>query len=97
MVVMPPFAKGEDAEDRIIPAFIRRLIRPRAPDVADRVDAPGDVVQQAGANQSTPQRAGENTPPALPDQPADCARNDPSQQKPDPEPPIDEIQNRIVD
>src|SRR4029079_16275858 len=54
MRVMPPLPEGKDAEHEVIPALIVAPVRPLAPQVANRVDAPRHVVDEEDAGQPTP-------------------------------------------
>ena len=57
VVVVPALAQRQDAEHDVVPALVVALVRPRSPQVADRVDAPGHVVDQENAHQAAPQEA----------------------------------------
>jgi hypothetical protein len=44
VIVVPPLAEAEHAEEEVISALIMAAEWPAAPEVADRVDTPGNVV-----------------------------------------------------
>ena len=50
VVVVPALAEGEEAEDGVVAGMIGGGVGPGAPDVADGVDGPGDVVEEGGAD-----------------------------------------------
>lgn len=54
MRVVPAFTHPEDAEQGIVPALIIAVIGLRTPYVADRVDAPGNMVNEKDSHQSAP-------------------------------------------
>lgn len=45
VVVVPPFAKGQDADPPVVPREVARVVGLRAPDVADAVDEPRDLLR----------------------------------------------------
>src|SRR5262249_57939691 len=46
VVVVPTLAHRQHPDDRVVPALVPAVVRPGAPQVADRVHAPGDVVPE---------------------------------------------------
>ena len=54
MRVVPAVAHPKDAEQGIVSALIRAVIRLRTPYMADGVDAPSNMVNEKDSNQSTP-------------------------------------------
>ena len=61
-----------------------RAVNGRAPDhVADRVDRPGDEVQQRDADQPGPEQCGDRTPPRHADQSAQHRRGEQAHQGPE--------------
>ena len=58
MVVMPALAKSEGSKDEIVSALVARLERLAAPQMTDRVDAPGHMMDQEYPRQAAPQQAG---------------------------------------
>ena len=63
MVVMPAFAKGEDADKDVVTTLVSTSIRLRTPDVTDRVHAPGDVMDDHDPHQTAPDEPKEGTDP----------------------------------
>ena len=77
MIVVPPFAEREHSDEDVVPAFVTASIRLRAPDMADRVHTPGDVMDDHDSNQTTPDEPEEGTDPeALADQKIGDAADD---------------------
>src|SRR3954469_8019840 len=44
VVVVPPFAEAKDADERVVAAVVAAVEGPRAPEVADGVHGPGEMV-----------------------------------------------------
>lgn len=80
VIVVPSFAEREHPENEVVAAFVITLEIFPAPEMADRVHAPGDVMHQKHAHQSTPDKTQQSAPPAQRDQAADesgdCQAND---------------------
>ena len=69
MIVMPAFAKGEDADKDVVTTLVSTSIGLRTPDVTDRVHAPGDVMDDHDPNQPTPDESEKSaSPESLADQ-----------------------------
>ena len=69
MIVMPAFAKGEDANKDVVTTLVSTSIGLRTPDVTDRVHAPGDVMDDHDPNQPTPDKSEKSaSPESLADQ-----------------------------
>ena len=62
MVVVPAFAEGEDRDDRVVDAVVGAFEGLGAPDVADGVDAPSHVLEQANAGDAAPDQARDRSP-----------------------------------
>src|SRR6266850_4293390 len=97
VVVVPAFAEGEDAEDRVVAAFIGGSVGAGSPDVADGVDAPGDVVEQGGADEAAPEDAGEEAGPRVAECGGDQAGDNPAEQEPEPEKSVNECEHGVAD
>lgn len=54
VVVVPAFAIGPESDEPIVAAVVVGLVVFVAPDVCHRVDAPGDVPGENGANENPP-------------------------------------------
>ena len=67
VIVMPPLSECQQPDNPLIVAPVVRLELALTKDVADRIDAPGDVVYEEHAYKSSP----EQTSPA-----AKCKRDD---------------------
>src|SRR5438132_1005202 len=63
VVVMPAFAKSKDAEQEIIPALVEGREGPATPNVADRIDAPGYMMNQEDPDQAAPEQAEDGAQP----------------------------------
>lgn len=83
VVVVPAFAEAEDAEDEVVGRVVVALERAAAPDVADRVDAPGDVVHHEDTDQAAPEEAHERAEERHGDQAADDGRDDETEDGPE--------------
>ena len=59
MRIMPAFAHPKNAEQRIVPALIIAVIGLRAPNVADRIDAPCNMVNEKDPHQPAPNESGQ--------------------------------------
>jgi hypothetical protein len=57
VVVVPALTHREDAEEHVVATLVTRLVRPRAEDMAHRVDAPRDVLDHEEAREAAPQNA----------------------------------------
>ena len=62
--VVPALAQRQDAEHDVVAALVVAPVGPQAPQVADRVDAPGDVVDQEDAHQPAPDQPRPDAHPA---------------------------------
>lgn len=82
MIVMPSFAHSQHANNGVIAAFIVADIRPRAPQVTNRVHAPGDMVSQEDSHQTAPNEPGNGPAPATYAQ-TDGSRQKHSQERPE--------------
>ena len=54
VIVVPALAHGEQPKDEVVPAFVAARIRSSAPQVAERIDAPGNMVNEEDANEPAP-------------------------------------------
>lgn len=61
MVVMPAFPKGQQPDDPFIAAAAPGLKRASSEGMTDRVDAPGHMMHQENAHQSTPEQTAPST------------------------------------
>ena len=82
MVVVPAFAEGEHTEDDVIAAFILAAKGSATPQMANRVDAPCDVMHQENASQSSPQEAEQGTHPTHGEQSTENRRDQKAHQNP---------------
>src|SRR5690606_2966770 len=69
--VVPGLAEGRDGQPPDVPRLVADLELLLAEDVADRVDRPGDVVEQADAYERAPEERGQRALPGPGDQAAD--------------------------
>ena len=82
VVVMPPFAKTEDSENEIVPAFIVAIKGLFTPQVADGVDAERCVMNKKYARRATPKETEGSAHPGARHQTTDRGRNRKSQNNP---------------
>ena len=75
MVVMPTLAESKYAKQEIVSALVASPEWLTAPKMTDRVDAPGHMMNQEYARQTTPQQARHDTCPGSRKQPAQCGGN----------------------
>src|SRR5271165_6919708 len=54
VIIVPAFAKGEEGEEPIVLAGVRRLITDRAEEVRERIDGKGVVPEENGAEAEAP-------------------------------------------
>ena len=54
VVVVPAFAEAEESDDDVVAALVVRAERAVAPEVADGVDLPGDVVDEEDPRETAP-------------------------------------------
>ena len=54
VVVVPAFAQGQDAEEPVVAALVVGVVGASAPEVADGVDAPGDVMHHEKTHKAAP-------------------------------------------
>ncbi len=55
VVVMPPFAEGQDGANQIVPTLVLGFVRRLPEQMADGIDAPRGMMHQEDPNESTPQ------------------------------------------
>jgi hypothetical protein len=85
--VVPRLAHRQDRQRPEVRGFALRGEGAIADHVADRVDRPGDVVQDRDAHESGPEQRGERTPPGHGDQAAEqrhCGQAGPGEQREQP-------------
>src|SRR5688572_17680022 len=75
VVVVPPLAETDHAEDGVVAALVVAAEGARAPEVADGVDAPGHVVDEEDAGEPAPDEPEERAGPRPCDQPAEDGRD----------------------
>lgn len=92
VVVVPSFTQRQDTDNRIVAAVIMAFIGLAAPDMADRVDAPGDMMLEEDPDETTPEEPGEGTEPCAADDTAENCWNDETQQYPEWEQITDQLQ-----
>ncbi len=76
VVVVPAFAKAKNAEEGVVACHVGALVWPGADDVADAVDAPGDVVDEEHAHDAAPEEALPEVAPGAKDGEADESRHE---------------------
>src|SRR5512135_2164236 len=74
--VVSPLPQGQDPEHGVVPALVAAPVRPQAPEVAGRINAPGHVVDQEDADQPAPDEAGPDAYPGPRQQSAQDGRDD---------------------
>src|SRR5258706_5073172 len=102
---MPSFAHSEYTEDHVISRFVVAAEGLGAPQVTDRVDAPGDVVDEEDARQPAPDEAEEGTGPTHGEQAAQDGGDQESDEHPDgkgvadppQDPALHQVGNVVVD
>ena len=72
VIVVPAFADAEDGADGVVHRVIGRLEIAAAKGVADRVDAPGDVVAEEDSHQTTPHQTEASRRPGTNDRTSDA-------------------------
>ena len=75
MEVVPALSERNQRERSNVSTEVTRGKRPPSPQVTDRVDAPGDVVQQGHADQARPEEGTYRTRQGPPDEPTDGERD----------------------
>ena len=83
VVVMPRFSKGRNSEQGIIRAAVLKLIRTISKYVANRIDAPGGVMDKQNPNEATPNETVPGPQPASGDGAFGGGRQGQSQTNPD--------------
>ena len=68
---------------------------PGTPEVADAVDAPGDVVDQKDADDATPEKSRQGTPPRLRHASSNHGRRDHPEDSPEGEPRVELNAERV--
>ncbi len=63
VVVVPTLAQAQYAKNEVVPALVAAVKRAGSPQVTDRVDAPRDVMPQADANKTTPEKTEQGSVP----------------------------------
>ena len=74
--VVPALSERDQGQRRHVGAVVTGGERPAAPEMADRIDAPRDVVEQRHADDAGPQEHAERPAEGACDQPADPERDD---------------------
>ena len=75
VVVVPPLPQAENAEQEVVPAAIAGLEGTAPPQMAHRVDAPGNVMDQEDPGQAAPQQAAQGARPGPREQGAQRGRD----------------------
>src|SRR5829696_2844381 len=97
VVVVPGLAEGERREPEDVGRVVVDVEAAGAEEVADRVDRPGDVVQQEDAHRAAPQRAGDGARQRPLDRPAHGGRERDSDRDPDREQGVDDAEAPVLD
>ena len=92
VVVVPAFAQCQDTDYWVVAAVVMAFIGLTSPDVADRVDAPGDVMLKEDPHQAAPEESCEGSEPCSTDDAAEDRWNDEAQQNPEREQIADQSQ-----
>src|SRR5580765_5553987 len=69
--VVPPLPERDPGEPPDVAGFVARLEPAPSEEVADRVDRPGDVVEQEDAHSPSPDQAADEAVPAAHERPGD--------------------------
>ena len=95
VAVVPGLAHAQDRQRPEVGGPVAGGVGPLADHVADRVDRPGDVVQQADPDQRGPEEGGQRAGPGPAEQAAEHRRAEHREGHPERELPIDPDQVRI--
>ncbi len=97
VVVVPGLAEGRDRDQRQVARLVAGLEVAVAEDVAERVDAVGEVVQDEDADQAAPEQAGDRGEQGAADQPAEREGDEEAEDRPVDEGAVDPVDRRILD
>ena len=65
MIVVPSFAPAQHAEEEIVSTLVSAIEGPASPEMANRINAPRDVVDEEDSHQPAPDEAEQGIEPAL--------------------------------
>ena len=82
VVVVPGLAEGRDRDQGEVARLVAGLEVALAEDVAERVDAVGEVVQDEDPDQAAPEQAGERGEEGAADDPAERERKQQAEDRP---------------
>ena len=91
VVVVPGLAEGRDRDQRQVARLVGRLEVALAEDVAERVDAVGEVVQDEDADEAAPEQAGDRGEEGAADHPAEREGEEEAEDRPVDERAVDPV------
>jgi hypothetical protein len=97
VVVVPGLAHRRQGEPGEVPRLVAGLIAAAAEDVAEGVDAVGEVVEHEDPHQAAPEQPGSGGEPGAADQVAEDARQRQAEHRPEDEGAIDEADHRVLE
>ena len=97
VVVVPGLAEGRDRDQRQVARLVGGLEVAVAEDVAERVDAVGEVVEDEDADQAAPEQAGEAGEEGAADHPAEREGEQQADDRPVDEGAVDPADDRVLE